>query len=272
MNKKKKKKKITNNSDTFRKRKQNMTTNRKVAVITGSHKGLGLAIARKLALLEDIWVIITSRKESDGKTAEQKLKSEDIEVDCHQLDVTDADSVTQFIEWVSSAYGRVDILINNAGVSNSTVTGEASILTATPETMIDTFNINTMGALRMCQAVIPLMQQQGYGRIVNVSTEMASLQRIPDDFYPSAPSYRVSKAGLNAIATLLAKELKDTNILVNNYSPGWTKTDMGGQDAPYTTEEGAETAVYLATLPDGGSQGGFFAEMRKFGGAVVLPW
>ncbi len=249
-----------------------MTTNRKVAVITGSHKGLGLAIASKLASLEDIWVIITSRKEYDSKATEQKLKAKGIEVDRHQLDVTDADSVTQFMEWVTSAYGRVDILINNAGVNPSNVSGEDSILTATPETMLDTFTTNTIGALRMCQAVITLMQQRGYGRIVNVSTEMASLQQIPQDFYPTAPSYRMSKVGLNAMTTLLAKELKDTNILVNNYSPGWMKTDMGGEDAPYTTEEGAETAVYLATLPDGGSQGGFFAEMRKFGGAVVLPW
>ncbi len=101
---------------------------------------------------------------------------------------------------------------------------------------------------------------------------MASLQQIPQDFYPIAPSSRMSKVGLNAMKTLLAKELKNTNILVNNYSPGWMKTDMGGEDAPYTTEEGAETAVYLATPPDGGSQGRFFAEMRKFGGAVVLPW
>ncbi|MEO1005611.1 MAG: SDR family oxidoreductase [Cyanobacteria bacterium J06638_38] len=249
-----------------------MTTNRKVAVITGSYKGLGLAIARKLAQQDDIWVIITSRKESDCQNTEQKLKAEDIEVDCHQLDVMDSDSVTKFMAWVTSAYGRVDILVNNAGVSNANLPTEASILTAKAETMLDTFNTNTIGALRMCQAVIPLMQQGSYGRIVNVSTEMASLQEIPEDFYPSAPSYRVSKVSLNAITVLLAKELKDTNILVNNYSPGWTKTDMGGQNAPYTVEEGAETAIYLATLPDGSSQGGFFAEMRKFGGAVKLPW
>ncbi|VEP17599.1 Short-chain dehydrogenase/reductase SDR [Hyella patelloides LEGE 07179] len=249
-----------------------MTTNRKVAVITGSHKGLGIAIARKLALLDDVWVIITSRKESDSKATEQKLKAEGIEVDRHQLDVSDTESVTKFIEWVTSAYGRVDILVNNAGVNPSNVSEEASILTAKPETMLDTFTTNTIGALRMCQAVIPLMQQRDYGRIVNVSTEMASLQQIPQDFYPIAPSYRISKVGLNAMTTLLAKELKNTNILVNNYSPGWMQTDMGGRDAPYTTEEGAETAIYLATLPDGSSQGGFFAETRKFGGAVALPW
>ena len=249
-----------------------MTTNRKVAVITGSHKGLGLAIARKLAQQDDIWVIITSRKEANCQATEQRLKAEGIEVDCHQLDVTDPNSVNDFIEWVTSAYGRVDILVNNAGVNPSQVAEEASMLTAKAETMLDTFNTNAIGALRMCQAVIPLMKQRGYGRIVNVSTEMASLQQIPQDFYPPAPSYRMSKVGLNAMTTMLAKELKDTNILVNNYSPGWMKTDIGGEDAPYTTEEGAETAIYLATLPDGALQGGFFAEMRKIGGAVVLPW
>ena len=249
-----------------------MEANRKIAVITGSHKGLGLAIARKLALIENILVIITSRKESDGQVAQQKLKTEGIEVDFHQLDVSDTSSVNRFIEWVTSAHGGVDILINNAGVNPSQVPEEDSILTAKPETIMNTFSTNAIGALRMCQAVIPLMQQKGYGRIVNVSTEMASLQQIPQDFYPSSPSYRISKVGLNAVATLLAKEVKNTNILINNYSPGWMKTDIGGKDAPFTAEEGAETAVYLATLPEGGSQAGFFAEMRKFGGPVVLPW
>jgi NAD(P)-dependent dehydrogenase (short-subunit alcohol dehydrogenase family) len=249
-----------------------MKANRKIAVITGSHKGLGLAIARKLALTEDILVIITSRKESDGQATQQKLKTEGIEVDFHQLDVTDISSVNRFIEWVTSTHGGVDILINNAGVNPSGVSEENSILTAKPETIMDTFSTNAIGVLRMCQAIIPLMEQKRYGRIVNVSTEMASLQQIPQDFYPPSPSYRISKVGLNAIATLLAKEVKSPNILINNYSPGWMKTDIGGQDAPFTAEEGAETAIHLATLPDGGSQGGFFAEMRKFGGPVVLPW
>ncbi|MCJ8282372.1 MAG: SDR family NAD(P)-dependent oxidoreductase [Rivularia sp. ALOHA_DT_140] len=244
----------------------------KIAVITGSHKGLGLAIARKLALEKDILVIISSRKESDGQTTQQKLKTEGIEVDFHQLDVTDNLSVNRFIEWVTSVHGGVDILINNAGVNPSGVSEEDSILTAKPETIMDTFSTNAIGVLRMCQAVIPLMQQQRYGRIVNVSTEMASLQQIPQDFYPSSPSYRISKVGLNAVAIMLAKEVKNSNILINNYSPGWMKTDIGGEDAPFTAEEGAETAVYLATLPDDGSQAGFFAEMRKFGGPVALPW
>jgi NAD(P)-dependent dehydrogenase (short-subunit alcohol dehydrogenase family) len=116
------------------------------------------------------------------------------------------------------------------------------------------------------------MQEGNYGRIVNVSTEMSSLSQIANDYYPPSPSYRLSKLGLNGLTRLLAKELKETNILVNSYSPGWLKTDMGGTDAPFTTEEGAQTAIYLATLPEGGSQGGFFAEMRKFGGPFAVPW
>ena len=100
-------------------------------------------------------------------------------------------------------------MINNAGVNPYHVPEEASILTAKAETMLDTFNINTIGALRMCQAVIPIMQENGYGRIVYVSTEMASLQQIPHDYYPSVPSYRMSKVGLN----LLVKELKNTILI-----------------------------------------------------------
>ena len=123
-----------------------------------------------------------------------------------------------------------------------------------------------------CQALIPLMKEGNYGRIVNVSTEMACLNHIVDDYYPISPSYRLSKIAVNGLACLLAKELKDTNILINNYSPGWMKTDIGGADAPFTPEEGAQTAVYLATLTNDGSQGGFFAELRKFGGPFALTW
>ncbi|NMF59416.1 SDR family NAD(P)-dependent oxidoreductase [Pseudanabaena yagii GIHE-NHR1] len=149
---------------------------------------------------------------------------------------------------------------------------EASLLTVDIETMLTTFNTNVLAVVRITKALIPLMRANNYGRIVNVSTEMASLNSMSSDYYPLAPSYRLSKVGLNGLTTIFAKELQGSNILINAYSPGWMKTDMGGSDAPFTADEGAETAVYLATLPDGGAQGGFFAEMRKFGGAIALPW
>ena len=245
---------------------------RKVAVITGSHKGLGYAIARQLAQKEDIQVIITSRNLQDGISAQQRLANEGLQGDVHALDVTSATSVKEFITWLQESYNRVDILVNNAGVNPTMQPQEASLLTVDMDTMLATFNTNVLAVARITQALIPLMQVNNYGRIVNVSTEMASLNSMGSDYYPLAPSYRLSKVGLNGLTAIFAKELQGTNVLINAYSPGWMKTDMGGSDAPFTADEGAETAVYLATLPDGGSQGGFFAEMRKFGGAIALPW
>lgn len=244
----------------------------KVAVITGSHKGLGYAIARKLAQQENIRVVVTSRQQEDGITAQQRLSSENIQVDFHPLDVTSDISVVQFTTWLQKTYGKVDILVNNAGINPTMQPEESSLLTVEIETMLTTFTTNVLGVARITKALIPLMKAQNYGRIVNVSTEMASLTCMDRDYYPLAPSYRLSKVGLNGLTVLWAKELQGTNILVNAYSPGWMQTDMGGTNAPFTADEGAETALYLATLPDNSPQGQFFAEMRKFGGAVTLSW
>ncbi len=250
-----------------------MNDPKKIAVVTGSNRGLGYAISQKLAEINDIRVIVTSRKQPEGLAARQRLADKGLDVDFHELDVTDDASVQQFTIWLQETHGRVDILVNNAGVNPaSSHPEEASLLTVQLQTLLSSFETNVLAVLRMAQALIPLMKAQNYGRIVNVSTEMASLSSIPNDFYPPAPSYRLSKLGLNGLTVLLAKELQGTNILVNAYSPGWLKTDMGGENAPFTAEEGAETAVYLATLPDGGLQGQFFAEMRKFGEPIQLLW
>ncbi len=249
-----------------------MTMAKKVAVITGSHKGLGYAIARQLAQKADIQVIVTSRNPQDGLNAQQRLANEGMQVDVHALDVTSDASVQELATWLQQTYGRIDILVNNAGVNPTMQPEEASLLTVDIETMLATFSTNVLAVARITKALIPLMRSNNYGRIVNVSTEMASLSSMGSDYYPLAPSYRLSKVGLNGLTALFAKELQGSNILINAYSPGWMKTDMGGSDAPFTADEGAETAVYLATLPDGGAQGKFFAEMRKFGGAIALPW
>lgn len=249
-----------------------MNTSQKIAVITGSHKGLGRAIAVKLALNTDHRVIITSRNESDGVAAKQKLAEEGIDVDYRTLDVESDSSVVRFTKWLTDTYGRVDVLINNAGINPTGQADEADMLTARAETMMSTFSTNVLAVHCVTQALVPLMQKNNYGRIVNVSSEMASLSLLGQDYYPPAPSYRLSKAGLNALTVMWAKALSGTNVLINAYSPGWMQTDMGGANAPFTADEGAETALYLATLPEGGHQGKFFAEMRKAGGAVELPW
>lgn len=249
-----------------------MSLSNKIAVVTGSNKGLGYAIARQLAQQEGIRVILTSRKEADGQAAQETLAGEGLDADYHVLDVTRDASVEAFVAWIQETYGKADILVNNAGVNPTMQPEEASLLTVKPETLMATLDTNLLAVLRITQALLPLMKAQNYGRIVNVSTEMASLASLGSDYYPLAPSYRLSKIALNGLTSLLAKELQGTNILVNAYSPGWMKTDMGGDNAPFTADEGAQTAIYLATLPEGGAQGQFFAEMRKFGGAFALPW
>lgn len=142
---------------------------KKVAVITGSHKGLGYAIARQLAQKEDIQVVITSRNLQDGITAQQRLASEGLQVDVHALDVTSATSVKELITWLQESHNRVDILVNNAGVNPTMQPQEASLLTVDMDTMLTTFNTNVLAVARITQAVIPLMQVNSYGRIVNVS-------------------------------------------------------------------------------------------------------
>ncbi|MBD2488828.1 SDR family oxidoreductase [Aulosira sp. FACHB-615] len=248
-----------------------MTTQTKIAVVTGSNRGLGYAISRKLAQI-GIHVVLTSRNQTDGLAAKQQLSSEGLDINYHVLDVNSDNSVAEFTQWLQQTYGKLDILVNNAGINPTATPEESSLLTVRLETMQATFNTNVLAVLRISQALIPLMKLNNYGRIVNVSTEMASLYTMGSDYYPLAPSYRLSKVGINGLTILLARELQNENILVNAYSPGWMKTDMGGENAPFTAEEGAETAVYLATLPDGGAQGQFFAEMRKFGGPIQLQW
>lgn len=248
-----------------------MNEQSRIAVVTGSNRGLGYAIAKKLGQVQAIRVVLTSRGEA-GRAAQEKLAQEGVSADYHSLDVSSDRSVEAFTQWLSQTYGKIDILINNAGVNPTGQIEESSVLTVQLETMLSTFTTNVLAVARISQALIPLMKKQNYGRIVNVSTEMASLTITLNDLYPLAPSYRLSKLGLNGLTVILAKELQGTNILVNAYSPGWMKTDMGGENAPFTAEEGAETALYLATLPDGGAQGKFFAEMRKSGGAIALNW
>ncbi len=249
-----------------------MTSSVKIAVVTGSSKGLGLAIARRLAKHEDIRVVLTSRRDSDGLEAQQHLANEGLQVDYHTLDVNSDESVNGLAQWLQTSYGRVDILVNNAGVNPTMQPEEASWLTVKLDTLRSTLETNVVAVLRVTQALLPMMQAQNYGRIVNVSTEMASMASLGADYYPLAPSYRLSKVGLNGLTAILAKELNGSNILINAYSPGWLQTDMGGPDAPFTPDEGAETAEFLATLPDGGSHGKFYAEMRKFGGAFLVSW
>jgi NAD(P)-dependent dehydrogenase (short-subunit alcohol dehydrogenase family) len=234
----------------------------RVGVVTGANRGLGFEVCRHLAR-NGIFVILTARDRTKAEDAAEKLRGEGYDVIAHQLDVTDGASVSALEHFVRWDYGRLDVLINNAGVFLDQARGINSLFDApVVGTLHDTLQPNLFGPLLTCRALIPLMREGGYGRVVNVSTELASLTRMGDGY----PTYRISKTALNALTRILAAELKGTGVLVNSASPGWVRTDMGGPEAPRSVEEGADTIAWLATLPDDGPTGGFFQDRKP------LPW
>ena len=233
---------------------------KRVAVVTGANRGIGLGIARQLARRGDIQVVLTGRDEAKGRAAANQLRGEGLEIDFHALDVTSERSVKTFAGWLESACKRCDILVNNAGVMLDP--RGSRVLNSKAATYRETLETNLIGPLLLAQALVPLMKRNGYGRIVNVSSGQGQLS----DMGVGTPAYRVSKTALNALTRTLAAELKGSGILVNSMCPGWVRTDMGGAGAPRTVEQGADTAVWLATLPDDGPSGGFYRDRRP------IPW
>jgi NAD(P)-dependent dehydrogenase (short-subunit alcohol dehydrogenase family) len=234
-----------------------MNTSQKVAVVTGGNRGLGFEASRQLAK-QGYKVILTSRDEDKGKAAANKLQAEGLDVISYPLDVTSDDSSRNLAEFIRQQFGKLDVLVNNAGISIDSQAGSNSIFDAKIDTLQTTFDTNLYGVLRVSQALIPLMKEQNYGRIVNVSSGLGQLTDMEGGF----PGYRISKTALNAVTRIFASELRGTNILVNSVCPGWVKTDMGGSNAPRTPEQGVDTTVWLATLPDDGVTGGFFRDRQ----------
>ncbi|MEW6492286.1 MAG: SDR family oxidoreductase [Cyanobacteriota bacterium] len=236
-----------------------MSTSKKIAVVTGANRGLGFETCRQLAK-QGIHVVLTSRDESQGKAAVDQIQQEGLDIVYHPLDVTNPQSIQQLEQFLRQEYGRLDVLVNNAGIfPDSDDTGSESVLTAKLDTLRKAMETNVYGPLQLCQALVGLMQAHDYGRIVNVSSGMGQLSEMNG----GSPGYRTSKTALNALTRMLSAELQGTNILVNSVCPGWVKTDMGGAEAPRTPEQGVETIVWLATLPDGGQTGGFFRDKQS---------
>lgn len=232
-----------------------MSEDKKVAVVTGANRGLGFEACRQLAK-RDIKVILTSRDEAKGKAAAEKLQAEGLDVIDYVLDVTSVESCDRLAQFIRDRFGRLDILVNNAGVLLDYSESDGSVFNLKISTLQKTLETNTFAPLLLCQALIPLMKEHNYGRVVNVSSGAGQLQ----DMNTGYPSYRISKTALNAVTRIVANELKGTNILVNAVCPGWVKTDMGGENAPRTPEQGVDTIVWLATLPDNGPTSGFFRD------------
>lgn len=232
----------------------------RIAVVTGANRGIGFEIARQLARQPGVRVVLTARDEAKAKAAAAKLKREGLEADTGALDVTDDASVRTLAATIERRYGRCDVLVNNAGVMLDP--RGSRVLDSKIETYRETLETNLLGPLRLIQAVAPLMKKQGYGRVVNLSSGQGQLS----DMGVGTPAYRVSKTALNALTRTLAADLEGSGVLVNAMCPGWVKTDMGGPSAPRTVEQGADTAIWLATLPDGGPSGGFFRDRKP------IPW
>lgn len=228
---------------------------RRVAVVTGGNKGIGFEICRQLAG-QSLQVLLTSRDPRKGEEAAQRLRKEGLDVMFHPLDVDSDDSVVALRSYLDQEIGRADVLVNNAGVlidSRST-----SVLREPLDTFRRTLETNFFGALRLCQALVPLMRKHRYGRIVNLSSGLGQLHDMGDGM----PAYRVSKAALNALTRMVSAAVKADDILVNSMCPGWVRTDMGGPNAARSVSQGAETAVWLAMLPHRGPTGGFFRDKQ----------
>ena len=232
-----------------------------VAVVTGAYRGLGLETCRQLAALGHR-VVLTARRETDGRAAAERLAAAGLDVRFHALDVTDPGSVAALARALAAGFGRIDCLVNNAGIfpDPSPAEAAASVFQADPEAVRRGFETNALGALLVSQALVPLMA--GRGRVVNVSSGMGQLA----DMNGCCPGYRLSKTALNALTRILADELRGTGVKVNSVCPGWVRTAMGGESAPLSVEEGARGIVWAATLPEDGPSGGFFRHGEP------IPW
>ena len=223
---------------------------KKVILITGANRGIGLEVARQMKE-KDYEVILTSRNVEQGEAA-----ARDLGLRYHPLDVVSAKSIAALKSHVETEFGRLDALINNAGIL---LDRKASILDISEEKLRTMLDTNTLAPLMLTRAFLPMMLEQNYGRVVNVSSQLGAI----GGFNDSTPAYRVSKLALNGITLMLADAVKGKNILVNSVHPGWVKTDMGGAEAPLGLDEGARGLVWAATLPDDGPQGGFFQDGKR---------
>jgi len=236
-----------------------MATTPRIALITGANKGIGLETARQLAK-QGVSVIIASRDAGRGAAAVAALKKEGITVEAVALEVTDAASIAAAAAQIGKQHGRLDILINNAGILD--YAADTGPETTTVATFRRVFETNFFGLVAVTQAFLPLLKKSPAGRIVNLSSILGSIAEHADPnsgiFAARLSAYDTSKAAVNLYTVELALALKCTAIKVNAAHPGWVKTDMGGEGATLDIPTGARTSVMLATLPPEGPSGGYF--------------
>jgi NAD(P)-dependent dehydrogenase (short-subunit alcohol dehydrogenase family) len=224
------------------------------ALVTGANRGLGLETARQL-LARGLNVVLAGRDDDALDRAFHSLDRASEQAMTVRMDVTNPESIRSAQRAVAGRFGGVDILVNNAAVL---LFENEDVLSIPLDAYQRTFETNLFGAIEVSRVFAPAMAQSGYGRIVNVSSGAGQLARMSD----YAPAYSMSKAALNAFTRILAHTYQGSGVLVNAADPGWVRTDMGGPSAPRSPREGADTIVWLATLPDDGPTGGFFHDRQ----------
>jgi NAD(P)-dependent dehydrogenase (short-subunit alcohol dehydrogenase family) len=241
--------------------------NKTIALVTGANKGIGLETARQLAQ-QNITVLLGARDLAKGEAAASELRKEGQDVRALQIDVSKSDSIRQAVAQVERDFGRLDILINNAGVLVDDYGKKVSEQSL--ETWRTTFQTNLFGLIETTQAFLPLLRKSEAGRIVNLSSILGSITYHATPGSPvydlKVPAYNVSKAAVNAYTVQLAYELKNSKIKVNAAHPGWVKTDLGGDGATMEIPDGAKTGVALATMGEDGPNGAYI-HMGE-----TIPW
>jgi NAD(P)-dependent dehydrogenase (short-subunit alcohol dehydrogenase family) len=229
-------------------------THQKVALVTGGNKGIGYEVCRQLATRQ-FHVFLAARRPTEGTQACAKLQHLGLAASFLQLDVADEQSIRSAVNALRDQTDHLDVLVNNAGICED---AESSILDISPEIVHRTLATNTLGPLWLTQKLWPMLAKSPAGRIINVSSGLGALNEMGSGY----PSYRISKAALNAFTRILAAELASKKISVNSVSPGWVRTDMGGPEATNSVEQGADSIVWLATEAPAGLTGQFVTDRK----------
>lgn len=241
----------------------------KVALITGANRGIGFETAKGLASL-GITVILGTRDIIKGQAAAQQLQDLGFKAEAIEYDANQSQSADSVYEYIDEHYGKLDILVNNAGILQEQLMGKNNSTSVSTDVLQQTFQTNLFAVIALTQKLLPLIKKAPAGRIVNLSSILASLTLHSMPKSPIDPAkafaYNASKTALNAYTIHLARELRDTNVKVNAAHPGWVKTSVGGANAPMEVEDSAKTSIQLATLNDDGASGGFFHD------GEALPW
>ena len=236
--------------------------NNKTALVTGANKGIGFAIAQGLGAV-GFTVAVGARDATRGEEAARRLQAAGVDAFWVALDVTSDDSAPAAAATIEQTAGRLDVLVNNAGISGRADGSAQDPTTLDLDVLRTVLDTNVFGVIRVTNAMLPLLRRSDAPRIVNMSSNMGSLALQTG---PMLAAYAPSKSMLNSMTAQYARALADTNVIVNAACPGYVATDFTGFNSPRTPDEGAAIAVRLATLPDDGPRGGFFDD------AGVVPW